>query len=164
MWESSMLTVILLWNCSMPAGMFTPCIYFAFVVLHKEVNMWSGYVMGSEHVDPFSLIDLAFPSSARKPFPYSVILILLSVFCGFSVFMLHSYQPLDRSLDMSYLAVTFPCRSFFLGPGIAYIALPYSPPPHCRRFSVYRVGKIPTMRLYFECSLGKPISPWLIIH
>ncbi len=58
------------------------------------------------HVDPFSLIDIEFPSSARKPFPYSIILILLSVFCGFSVFMLHSYRPLDRSLDMSYLAVT----------------------------------------------------------
>src|SRR5712664_4459570 len=85
MWESSMLTVILLWNCSMLAGMFTPCIYFAFVVLHNEVNMWSGYTMGSEHVDPFSLIDIAFPSSAQKPFPCSIILILLSVFCGFSV-------------------------------------------------------------------------------
>ena len=68
--------------------------------------MWSGYAMGMEHVDPFSLIDIAFPSSARKPFLCSIILILLSVFCGFSVFMLHSYRPLDRSLGMSYLAVT----------------------------------------------------------
>jgi len=76
-----MLTVILLRNCAMLAGMFTPCIYFAFVVLHEEVNMWSGYAMGTKHVDPFSLIDIAFP----------IILILLSVFCGFSVFMLHSY-------------------------------------------------------------------------
>ena len=148
MWESSMLTVILLRNCSMLAGMFTPCIYFAFVVLHEEVNMWSGYAIRTEHVDPFSLIDIAFPSSARKPFPCSIILILLSVFCGFSVFMLHSYRPLDRSLGMSYLAVTFPCQSFFLGSGIAYITFPYSPPPYCRRFSVYRVGKTPTMRLF----------------
>jgi len=132
-----MLTVILLRNCSMLAGMFTPCICFAFVVLHEEVNMWSGYAMGTKHVDPFSLIDIAFP----------IILILLSVFCGFSVFMLHSYRPLDRSSGMSYLAVTFPCRSFFLRSGIAYIVL-YSPPPYCRHFSVYRVGKTPTMRLF----------------
>jgi hypothetical protein len=39
--------------------------------------MWLGYAMGSEHVDPFSLIDIAFP---RKPFPCSIIPILLSLF------------------------------------------------------------------------------------
>jgi len=133
-----MLTVILLRNCSMLAGMFTPCIYFAFMVLHEEVNMRSGYAMGTKHVDPFSLIDITFP----------IILILLSVFCGFSVFLLHSYRLLDRSSGMSYLAVTFLCRSFFLGSGIAYIAFLYSPPPHCQHFSIYRVGKTPTMRLF----------------
>src|ERR1700722_4855092 len=138
MWESSMLTVILLRNCSMLAGMFTPCIYFAFMVLHEEVNMRSGYAMGTKHVDPFSLIDITFP----------IILILLSVFCGFSVFLLHSYRLLDRSSGMSCLAVTFLCRSFFLGSGIAYIAFLYSPPPHCQHFSIYRVGKTPTMRLF----------------
>jgi hypothetical protein len=121
----NMLTVILLRNCSMLAS-FTPCIYFTFVVLHEEVNMWSGYAMGMKHVDPFSLIDIAFP----------VILILLSVFCCFSVFMLHAYRPLDRSSGMSYLAVTFPCRSLFLGSGIAYIAFLYSPPPNCRLYIV----------------------------
>ena len=70
----------------------------------------------------------------------------------FLCFHAHSYRPLDRSLGMSYLAVTFPCQSFFLGSGIAYITFPYPPPPYCRRFSVYRVGKTPTMRLFWMFS------------
>ena len=81
--------------------------------------------------------------------------ISLSVFCGFSIFMLHSYRPLGRSLSMSTLAVTFPCRFFFLGSGI-HIAFPYLPLLHCRRFSVYHGGKSPTTRLFWVCSR----QPW----
>jgi len=77
--------------------------------------------------------------------------ILLSVFCGFSVFMLHSYRPLGRSLGMSYLAVTFPCRSFFHGSGLHSIPI-FAPAS----------GK-PRQWGYFECSLDKLVSPSLII-
>ena len=114
-------------NRNSPAELFHACRHVYSLHLFRVCGTsWGGkhVVRLTGHVDPFSLIDIAFPSSARKPFPYSIILILLSVFCGFSVFMLHSYRPLDRPLGMSYLAVTFPCRSFFLGSGIVWPSLP----------------------------------------
>jgi len=49
------------------------------------------------HVDPFSLIDtLSFPVDRAES--YLIIRVSLSVFCSFSVFMLHSYRPLGRCL------------------------------------------------------------------
>jgi len=55
--------------------------------------------------------------------------------------VLHSCRPLGRSLGMSTLTVTFPCRFFFLGSdrsSIPIIGLVRAL-PHCRRFSVYNV-------------------------
>src|SRR6202007_1266454 len=96
--------------------------------------LWSDRIsFFPSHVDLFSLINtLSFPVDCAGAFPCLIIHISLSMFCGFSVFMLHSYRPLGRSLSMSTLAVTFPCR-FFFGSGV-YIAFPYLPLLHCRRF------------------------------
>jgi len=87
-------------NRNSPAELSHACRHvYALHLFRVCGTSWGGkhVVRLTGHVDPFSLIDIAFPSSARKPFPSSIILILLSVFCGFSVFMLHSYRPLDWS-------------------------------------------------------------------
>jgi len=83
--------------------------------------------------------------------------ISLSMFCSFSVFVLHSYRPLGRSF-MSTLAVTFPCRFFSLGSEID-LAFPYLPLPHCRRFSVYHVYQCYQIDISFNISDQNRPSP-----
>jgi hypothetical protein len=100
--------------------------------------LWSDQIsFFPSHVDPFSLIDtlISFPVDCAES--YLIIRVLQ---------FLRFHAPfLSTSWSMSTLAVTFPCRFFFLGSGID-IAFPYLPLPHCRRFSVYHVGKSPTMK------------------
>ena len=84
--------------------------------LMDMASIWSDRIsFFPSHVDPFSLIDITFPLTARKPFPCPIIQVRILRFLCFHD---HSYRPFDRSLGMSNLAVPFLCRFFSLGSGI----------------------------------------------
>jgi len=117
------------------------------------IPWWIWHSFGRIEFFPFSCWPVfldehtkSFPIDCWKPFS------CISHYPCFAVSPFSCSVLIDLSVDLwaCLLAITFPCRFFFLG-SVIHIAFPYL--PHCWRFSVYYVGKSPTMRL-FECALG----------